>query len=90
MNRIFGNVWFGTKWWHDEFGILSKNPFEETMEEQLEASSKHSRLLYSRFGHLGYGSLHPDPVYQVPQHDGRILTASAYGGKKPGWDTRTA
>lgn len=90
MNKITGNVDFTPRWWFDAHNIVTKSPMEQSMDEQLELSSKKSRILHEHYGHLGIGQRNPDPVYIVPQYDGRIVAANAFSGKKPGWEPLTA
>jgi|GEM_PF-1992815 len=90
MNKIKGNVDFTPRWWFDAHNIETKSPMEQSMDEQIAGSIKKSKILYEHYGYIGVGQKDPDPVYQVPQYDGRILTASEFGGKKPGWDPLTA
>ena len=90
MVKIPGGIWFTAKWWMDEYGIIMKDPMLQSMDEQLEQSAEMSRLMHKRYGHLGLGSLNPEPYYQVPQYDGRDLTAFAYGAGKPRWESLTS
>ena len=83
--KIGRGVQFFSKWWQDEYGIESKNPFEESLEEQIESAIKKSKILHKRYGHLGIGESDPNPGYSVPQYDGRIVAACAFGGKHPSW-----
>jgi len=87
--KILRNVQFETKWWYDEYGIESKNPFEESMDEQIEKKMKKSKLLYERYGYLGIGDPDPKPVYSIPQYDGRIVVSGFFGGKRPGWEKKS-
>ena len=88
--KILRDVTFTAKWWLTEYGIECKNPMEESLEEQIETKIRKSRLLYRRYGHLGIGEPDPKPPYDVPQYDGRIVIAGAYGGKRPSWAKDTA
>lgn len=90
MRKITGNIDFTPKWWRDTHQIEAGNPMLQSMEEQMALNARKSRILYEKYGHLGLGQENPDPIYQVPQYDGRVLAASAFGGKKPGWDPLTA
>ena len=90
MQAIKGTIDFTPRWWFDVYHIETKSPMEQSMEEQIDETIRKSKILYRDYRDLGLGQKDPDPIYQVPQYDGRVLAASGFGGKKPGWDPLTA
>ena len=89
MVKIPGGIWFTAKWWMDEYGIEMKDPMLQSIDEQLEQSAQMSRIMHKRFGHIGLGSLNPEPSYEFPQYDSADVTAYAFGADKPVWDGKT-
>ena len=87
---ITQNVWFTSGWWLNQYGIECKNPMETSPEEQIEITFRKNKVLFEKFGHLGLGQEDPEPTYTVPQYDGRIVVASAFGGDWPSWEKESA
>lgn len=83
---IAGGIWPVGPWIAEALGEGAPNPFTTPFDEQGRYFQRRQRLLHERGGDLGFGSPDPDPWFSVPQHDGRIVIATAYGAPYPGWD----
>ena len=76
-------------WFVDKMGRGVPNPFTTSFEEVASFNREKSRLLYDCLGDLGLGNPDPQPWFDVPQHDGRLICATAFGAPYPRWDERT-
>ena len=89
VSRIFGYANFMPEWFADGYGIIYENPFKTDPDLLLEINMKKSKILLDRYPELSLGNANPAPVYAVPQYDGRILCATAYGAPYPVWDSKS-
>jgi hypothetical protein len=83
--RISGGVGMTQYWLRTQFGIESLNPFTNDLDAVAESGARVSRLLAERYPDLPLGDANAQPQYSVPQHDGRIVAAVAYGAGEPTW-----
>jgi len=84
--KIGGGVQVLDVAFHDR-GLRRPNPFDCTLEQLSEYDAVYQRLLHEACGDLGMGDPDPKPELCVPQHDGRLICATAFGAPYPTWDT---
>ena len=90
QKRIQAGTWFSANhWFAEKMGRGVPNPFTTPLEEVGEYNQARSRLTYEVLGDLGMGSPDPKPSFSVPQHDGRLICAMAYGAPYPTWNEIT-
>lgn len=73
-------------WCQQKMGRGALNPFEADPEEIVAYGQKLERLIWEKGGDVGLGSPDPRPGFAMPQHDGRLIVACAYGAGMPQWD----
>jgi hypothetical protein len=74
-------------WIPEALGRGIPHPFESTLDEIIEYNQDRIRLIYEHLGDVGLGSPDPYPSVVVPQHDGRVICATAFGASYPRWDS---
>lgn len=79
-------AWLMGSWYADHLGHGVPHPFCNSFDECARYQQECARLLYDAWGDIGFGSADPQPWYSVPQHDGRIIAAAAFGSPYPSWD----
>jgi hypothetical protein len=88
--RIQVGTWFSANHWiAEQLGRGIPNPFQTSPEEMVDYNRARSRFLYDVLGEFGIGSPDPAPSVAVPQHDGRLICATAYGAPYPLWDSNS-
>jgi len=73
-------------WCREMMGRGAPNPFVVDPEEVAAYGQELERLIYEEGGDVGLGSPDPEPGFSIPQHDGRLIVACAYGAEPPAWD----
>ena len=86
---IDGGVWVLDAAFHAQ-GLRRPNPFTSSLDAVSEAGAEYSRLLCRALGELEMGERQPEPQLSVPQHDGRVVCATAFGAPYPTWDPLSA
>ena len=90
QQQIQVGTWFSANhWFAEKMGRGVPNPFTTPLEEVGEYNQARSRLTYETLGDFGMGSPDPKPSFSVPQHDGRLICATAYGAPYPTWNEIT-
>jgi len=74
-------------WISEALGRRIPHPFESTLDEIIQYNQDRTRLLYEHLGDVGIGNPDPEPSVVVPQHDGRVICATAFGASYPRWDS---
>jgi hypothetical protein len=76
-------------WFVEKMGRGIPNPFATRLDELARYNQDRARILYDHLGDFGLGDPDPKPWFDVPQHDGRLICAAAFGAPHPRWDERT-
>jgi hypothetical protein len=88
--RIQVGTWFSANhWFAEKLGRGVPNPFTATLDDMARYEQERARLTHKVLGEFGLGSPDPEPSFQVPQHDGRLICATAYGAPYPTWNANT-
>jgi len=80
------STYFMGPWYAEQLGHGEPHPFHAGFDACARYRQDCARLLYDAWGDIGFGCADPQPYYSVPQHDGRIIAAVAYGSPYPSWD----
>jgi len=73
-------------WCQEKMGRGAPNPFEVGPEKAAAYGQELTRLIYDEGGDVGQGNPDPGLWLSVPQYDGRLIVACAYGAGLPAWD----
>lgn len=85
-----GLYFTGNHWYAERLGSGHPNPFTSSMEKVLAYEADKARLLHEHAGDVGLGSADPKPRRFAPQHDARLICATAFGAPYPQWDETSA
>lgn len=87
QQHIQVRTWFSAEhWFAQKLGRGRPNPFTTSLDEMAHYHQERQRLAFQHLGRFGIGSPDPEPWFAVPQHDGRLICATAYGAPYPLWD----
>jgi hypothetical protein len=87
--RIQADVRLVDGWFVEKMGRGVPNPFVASLDELGSFNRAKARLLYDCLGDFGLGAPDPEPWFDVPQYDGRLICATGFGAPDPRWDERT-
>ncbi len=86
MTHLQMGSWLADGWFVEQLGRGRPNPVSTSLADVARYNQDRARVLYEHLNEFGMGSPDPQPLYTVPQHDGRNIIAAAFGAAYPDWD----